>query len=84
MIFSEAGWAQFEKFLTQADLQLRDNSPEELKDFIIEMMGNLEGESENIYDHSQIDALVEKAGSYKGARLGNTFIQSHKELFEIT
>ncbi len=83
MLFSEAGWLQFEKPLAEAGMRSVDNSPEEIKQLVIEMMESDESKSISTIESSAIDKLIQKANSYKGAKISDSFILRHKEIFGL-
>ncbi len=84
MLFSEAGWSQFEKYLIKSGLQTIDNTSEELTELVLEMLDRINGEgvmTENdLKLRNTFNDLVLRADSYIGAQLGMGFLRRHQEL----
>ena len=84
MLFSEAGWSQFEKYLVKSGLQTIDNTPEEITELVLEMLDKINGEV-TLTDNDQklrktFNDLVLRADSYIGAQLGMGFLRRHQAL----
>jgi putative glycosyltransferase (TIGR04372 family) len=84
MLFSDAGWGQFEKTMIQLGFEVKDNSTEDIRELIVEMFNQIDGQANGGYEYSKINELIESAGSYKGARLSSSFIAGHPELFLLS
>jgi putative glycosyltransferase (TIGR04372 family) len=76
-----AGWQQFEKYFREHDLQVLDNTPEEINQLIMEMLDETDRrETLTAYDDSLVVAynrLVLHHGGYVGARPGRDFLRRH-------
>jgi putative glycosyltransferase (TIGR04372 family) len=83
MLFSEVGWLQFEKPLVEAGMRAVDNSPEEIKQLVIEILESDQSKSISTIESSAIDELTQKANSYKGAKISDSFIRMHADIFEL-
>jgi putative glycosyltransferase (TIGR04372 family) len=82
MLASKAGWLQFIKPLHNLDLQIVDNTADEIQELIVEMLQ--ENEAENIIynkKYSYLNTIIEKNGSYKGATISSSFVKKHENLF---
>ena len=88
MLFSKAGWVQFEDQLAMKGIRSIDNSPEELTDLVVEMIEREDGlEVLTEEDHKMqkiFNELVVGAGSYVGARIGTRYLRRHPELFKVS
>jgi len=74
--------------LDQAGLSLRDNTPEEIRDVVIEMFERLEGNEHFGPGESRLfdafDEIAEANGLRGYSRIGRQFLESHKHLLELS
>lgn len=88
MLFSEAGWGQFEKHLAKSGLRAVDNTEEELTELVLEMLERENGNEAITEEDRQLkgnfDDLVVRSGSYVGAQIGAGFLKRHHELLAVS
>jgi putative glycosyltransferase (TIGR04372 family) len=84
MFQSQAGWGQFAEYFERERIELLDNSPEDLRDLVEEM---LERESGELHDSEEDERLFSSyrdlaltTGSYSGARIGRRFLRKYAHL----
>lgn len=84
MFCTRVGWAQFEKYFKENGLEVVDNSPEELRDLVVEMLDRLSGEIDYTGDDLVRLTLFEKQSQqfagYVGSRMGRDFLRKHSAL----
>jgi len=86
MLSTPAGWSQFETFFARGGLRVIDNTPEELRDLVEEMIEEIEGtvrhSDGDISLIRRFERLMSDRGSYHGARIGLAFLRQHAKLFD--
>jgi len=83
LLFSKAGWLQFEKPLAEEGMTVVDNSAEEIKEFVLEMLAVDESNPIQHIIHTELGELGEQANSYRGAKLSYSFISRYKEVLGL-
>ncbi len=84
MFGSQAGWGQFADYFERERIRVLDNTPEDLRDLVVEMLEREEG----VLRESEEDAALYAAyrgialasGSYAGARIGRQFLRKYAHL----
>jgi putative glycosyltransferase (TIGR04372 family) len=81
MFSSPAGWQQFIRYFEREQLDVVDNSPEEICELVIEMLDETDGDEVLSPDDRRLiddyNALALRHGSYVGARIGRDFLRKH-------
>jgi putative glycosyltransferase (TIGR04372 family) len=84
MFASQAGWGQFADYFVRERIRLIDNSPEDLRDLVEEMLeresGNLRESPEDAQRFESYRSLSLAAHSYAGARIGRRFLRKYAQL----
>ena len=79
-----AGWKQFEEYFTEHGLRVIDNSPDELRDVVVEMLDRISGTAVYSADDEQRRARFERLtvqyAGYVGSRIGRDFLRKHSGL----
>ncbi len=87
MFTGRAGWEQFDAFFEEHRLRIVDNTPEDITALVEEMLERDAGTFHlDADDASRLDAyhrIVEKSGSYTGARPGTRFLRRHASLLGL-
>jgi putative glycosyltransferase (TIGR04372 family) len=78
---STAAWQQFQSYFDSSDLEVLDNTPEELEELIVELLDETEGKSTLTAEDENLvrgyNQLAVQHGSYVGARLGRDWLRRH-------
>ncbi|HET9132593.1 MAG TPA: TIGR04372 family glycosyltransferase [Terriglobia bacterium] len=87
MFASPAGWQQFNHYFESEELEVIDNTPEEIDELILEVLDETEGKATwSDEDQRLLEAyneVVLRHGSYVGARIGRVFLLEHQEQFPL-
>ena len=86
LLSSEIGWAQFEKNFEKKNLTVIDNTEDEIRQLVVELIGIIF----NTISYSQNDlnlkikfkSLLEKKISYSGSEIGRDFINKYQYLLD--
>lgn len=82
MLASNAGWSQFQDYFTSEAIRIEDNSPEDIRDLVVEMLDREDGitSHENASDVAMRDVFEKLAleyGSYRGSKIGAKFMRKY-------
>jgi putative glycosyltransferase (TIGR04372 family) len=84
MFSSQAGWGQFADYFVRERIRLIDNTPEDLRELVEEMLeresGGLRESEEDAQRFESYRSLALAAHSYAGARIGRRFLRKHAGL----
>lgn len=84
MFTTRAGWAQFEKYFKDNGLEVIDNSPEEIRDLVVEMLERLSGDIDYNGDDavrlSHFEKQSQQFAGYVGSRMGRDFLRKYSLL----
>lgn len=88
MFTGRAGWEQFDAFFEENRLRIVDNTPEDITALVEEMLERAAGTFHlDVDDARRLDAyhrIVEKSGSYTGARPGARFLRRHASVLGLS
>ncbi len=77
-----AGWQQFSNYFDDNELRIIDNTPEELRDLVVEMMDRLDGAAtytdEDNRRQAAFAALSIKYAGYLGSGIGRDFLRRYE------
>lgn len=86
MFGTDAGWSQFDEYFEKNELDVIDNTPEDLRDLVIEMFDRIDGGphySEQDTDLlKRYEAIALEHGSYLGAQMGVAFLRKYGNLLD--
>ncbi len=84
MLNTRAGWEQFDWYFERERIRVIDNSVEDLRDLIVEMLDRCEGRLETTDEDERLCAAFHEialgAGSYRGSRPGRAFLRKYRNL----
>lgn len=79
---TQAGWEQFNDYFEKHDLDVVDNTAEEINTLILEMLNEMDGRVDSsAQDNHLLQAyndLALRCGSYVGARIGLQFLREYE------
>jgi putative glycosyltransferase (TIGR04372 family) len=83
-----AGWKQFEEYFSDHGLRVIDNTPDELRDVVVEMFERVSGAASYTADDERRRAEFERLAAhytgYVGSRIGRDFLKEHYGLLGLT
>ena len=78
---SPAAWQQFQHYFDTSALEVRDNTPDEIEELIVEMLEETAGQKVLTAEDEVLvqgyNRLAIRNGSYVGARLGRAWLRRH-------
>jgi putative glycosyltransferase (TIGR04372 family) len=84
MFGSNVGWGQFADYFARERITVLDNSPEDLRDLVVEMLEREEGALRESAEDTALYAtylgIALASGSYAGARIGRRFLRKYRHL----
>jgi len=84
MLNTRAGWEQFDWYFERERIRVLDNSPEDLRDLVVELLERREGRLETTDEDERLCAAFHEialgAGSYRGSRPGRAFLRKYRNL----
>ena len=83
MLSTKAGWIQFMESLNEMGLELVENNSDDIKQLIIEMF-ELEKDANNFASNLELESIIVKYGSYRGAKISLSLIKKYEKLFDIS
>jgi len=84
MLNTRAGWEQFDHYFEREHIRVLDNSPEDLRELVVDMLDRCEGRLATTDEDDCLCAtfyeIALRAGSYRGSRPGRTFLRKYRHL----
>lgn len=84
MVRSPLGSCESLYYMESHSLKLEDNTPEEIRELVAEMMDVVEGKfkpnQEDAANQAKLDRLIERVSGYGRCRLGRAFLRKHAAL----